>query len=379
MQESREEFVKQALEKEESISKLCRMHGISRKTGYKWLTRYQGGEGLDNRNCRPFHMPNKTPRETELLILELRAKHPAWGPRKLKRRLEDMGYENLPAASTIAAILKRNGCISEKESQQRRPYRRFERDAPNELWQMDFKGYIHTVSQTICHPLTLLDDHSWFSLCLEAKENQKAVGVKASLQRLFRTFGMPEAILCDNGAPWGDNHLSLSSLDIWFMQLDILPIHIQPRYPQTQGKEELFHLTLTKEVPCQPLDNLSHAQQVFDRWRHIYNNERPHGALNLDVPARHYHPSQRQMPDPLNEPEYPPDSKVGRVNANGILLLNGTEYPISKSLARRYVKIVDNEQGMVKLHYANFKVAQLDPMDKVVDSIHIFRVKSKNL
>lgn len=200
---TRTEFVHRALEKEISLSKLCLEFGISRKTGYKWIERFQSGEPMDDHSHAPFRMPNKTARDVERTIVELRQVHPAWGPRKLKRRLEDLGRTDLPATSTIAAILKRNGCISAEASQQHKPMRRFARDRCNDLWQMDFKGDVHLTDRTVCHPLTLLDDHSRFALCLEAKENLRGLGVKSSLLRLFGEYGMPKSILCDNGTPWG--------------------------------------------------------------------------------------------------------------------------------------------------------------------------------
>ncbi|MEE0682150.1 MAG: IS481 family transposase [Candidatus Gastranaerophilaceae bacterium] len=261
----REEFINMVQQGNYSMTEICRQFGVSRKTGYKWLERYKAGEGLEDKSRAPLHQANKTSRETELLILSLREEHPAWGPRKLKRRLADLGYSGLPAVSTVAEILRRNGQISEQESRKHRPIKRFEKEQANELWQMDFKGQFPLMDGSQCFPLTLLDDHSRFSLCLDAKAGQKGADVSDSLVRLFHTYGLPNAILCDNGKPWGGNRQGISSMDVWFMQLGILPIHIRPHHPQTQGKEERFHLTLDKELlqRC-TFDNQRQAQRHFD-------------------------------------------------------------------------------------------------------------------
>lgn len=174
----------------------------------------------------------------------------------------------------------------------------------------------------------------------------------------------------------GDNRLGLTGLDVWMMQLGILPIHIRPYHPQTQGKEERFHLTLDKEVLCEPIDNLKRAQQLFDQWRSIYNNERPHEALKLDVPAKHYKPSDRCMPREVGEPEYPSDKKVFKVSQPGIVRIDGGEYFLSKSLGGRYVTSEQDDDGSIIVYYGSFQVARLDPIDRLVQSVRIFRRRS---
>lgn len=181
----REEFINMVQQGNYSMTEICRQFGVSRKTGYKWLERYKAGEGLEDKSRAPLHQANKTSRETELLILSLREEHPAWGPRKLKRRLADLGYSGLPAVSTVAEILRRNGQISEQESRKHRPIKRFEKEQANELWQMDFKGQFPLMDGSQCFPLTLLDDHSRFRSALMRKPDRKGRMLATALSGCF--------------------------------------------------------------------------------------------------------------------------------------------------------------------------------------------------
>ncbi len=213
--DQRAEFVARAILGEESMSALCREFGISRPTGYKWVERFRSGEGLCDRSHAPFSRPFRTDPGTEQRIVDARAEHPTWGARKLQRYLTDKDNGGtVPAASTINDILKRSGLVSEAATAQHTPWRRFEMAAPNDLWQMDYKGHFGLLDGSRCHALTLLDDHARFSLGLDAKENERWAGTMASLVRIFREFGLPRAILCDNGAPWSDNQGGYTPFEI---------------------------------------------------------------------------------------------------------------------------------------------------------------------
>ena len=305
VEDQRRAFVIRANEAGCNFSALCREFQITRRTGYKWLERYRAGEALEDQSRVPRHQAHKTNPETEELILSVRSNHPTWGARKILRYLEDKGNTGLPAPSTATSILKRNGFISPEESARHTAFQRFVRDAPNDLWQMDFKGHFAMMDGNRCHPLTMKDDHSRNLLCLDAYDNERWESVKGSLNRVFLNYGLPDTILCDNGAPWGDNLGGYTPFELWMMQMDVLPIHGRPLHPQTQGKEERFHRTLNEDLLKRtPIRNLAHAQQLFDSYRLEFNTERPHSALNLDVPAKHYKKSPRKMPDVLKEPEY---------------------------------------------------------------------------
>jgi len=185
VKDSRTSFVLDVLAGETSKSRLCTQYGISRVTGDKWLKRYQQNGSLSDQSRAPFHTPGKTPCEVEKLIIDVRNDHPAWGARKIVRHLQNKGYSSLPSPSTVCAILKRNGLVSKKASQSATPYKRFEKGSCNELWQADFKGHFAMADGKRCHPLTVIDDHSRFNLAVDAKENERYVGVVESFSRMF--------------------------------------------------------------------------------------------------------------------------------------------------------------------------------------------------
>lgn len=379
LEHTRQEFVAKAIAKIDSISALCREYGISRPTAYKWIERYKKGEDLSDKSHEPTFKPLKTSPYTEELILNTRAHHPAWGARKLKRFLQNKGYEDLPAVSTISDILKRNGCISKQDSEAHTPWKRFEKDYPNQLWQMDFKGHFEMLNAVRCHPLTILDDHSRYSLCIDAKENEQWMFTKSSLERVFSEYGLPNAILCDNGKPWGDNRSGYSLFDLWMMQLDILPIHGRPLHPQTQGKEERFHRTMKNELISRvPLHNIEHAQKEFDSFRYCYNYERPHGALNLDVPAKHYKPSKQLYTSLLHEPDYDSEECLRKVNYKGYISFNRHRYYLSETLIDKYLKVINNTDDTITLCYGNFQIAKIDLDEQLIISKKIYRFGNKN-
>lgn len=376
---TRQEFVARAISKNESISALCREYGISRPTAYKWIERYKNGESLSDKSHEPLSKPLKTPPRTEELILNARTQHPTWGARKLRRFLQNKGYEELPASSTISDILKRNGCISAQDSESHTPWKRFEMNYPNQLWQMDYKGHFAMLNKERCHPLTILDDHSRYSLCIDAKENEKWLNTKSSIERIFCEYGLPHAILCDNGNPWGDSHDGYSLFDLWMMQLDILPIHGRPLHPQTQGKEERFHRKMKNDLLLKvPIKDMMHAQKEFDEFRYCYNYERPHDALNLDVPAKYYKPSKILYNSILTEPQYDDGSCLRKVNYKGYISLNRHRYYLSEVFRGKYIKPVIHSDTEITLCYGNFQIATIDIKEKLIISKRIYRIDDKN-
>lgn len=372
--QNRKEFVSKIISSEKSMSELCREFGISRPTGYKWLNRFMSGEKLNDKSHAPFHMPNKTPIDKEELILQARTRHPTWAARKLKRYLENEGHIELPAISTISNILKRNNCIEPEESIKHTPYKRFERAKPNELWQTDFKGDFAMLNSDRCYPLTVLDDHSRYSLCIDAKANQQAEGVFESFDRLFREHGLPEAILSDNGAPWCDSRNGYTPFELWLMQLDILPIHGRPMHPQTQGKDERFHRTMKQELlKWNVFLDLYNSQEMFDAWRYEYNYERPHEALGLDVPAKHYKESKIKLPEKLREPDYDANCRLRKVNCKGYISINNHRYYISETFISKYLELIDEENDCISLCYGKFKVAKISLTERLFVSRKIYR------
>ena len=361
VEQARMEFVLEAISEESSISALCRKYGISRPTGYKWIERYMKGEDLADRSHSPLTAAHRTKPEIEDLILETRARHPTWGGHKIVAFLSGKGYELLPAASTANAIIKRHGLISAEQSEKHTPYKRFERELPNQLWQMDFKGHFSMSDGDRCHPLTITDDCSRKLICLDAYNNEQWKSVETSLLRVFSEYGLPEAILSDNGAPWGDSKHGYTLFELWMMQLGVTPMHGRPLHPQTQGKEERFHRTLKEDVLKRiAIADLNHAQRVFDDYRIEYNAERPHAALNYDVPDKHYTPSKRNLPEKWGEPEYDSGSTLRKVNYKGYISINRCRYYLSETLADRYIELGYMPDNTVKLYYGNYLIATIN-------------------
>lgn len=239
----------------------------------------------------------------EEAVLKLRDCHPVWGGRKIRRRLQDLGEDPVPAASTITEILHRHGRIDAEASRKAGAMQRFEHEAPNDLWQMDFKGHFGLRGGGRCHPLTVLDDHSRFSLGLRSCGNERSETVRGELILIFQRYGLPRAMLMDNGSPWGsDADHRHTLLTVWLMEQGIRVTHSRPYHPQTQGKDERFHRTLKAELlQGREFADLSDCQGHFDPWRDVYNTQRPHEALGLAVPASRYALSSRafvEQPQP---------------------------------------------------------------------------------
>ena len=340
--ELREEFVMLALAEGSCFRALCRRYGISPTTGYKWLDRYsaEGRAGLADRSRRPSRSPRQTAPEIEERVLALRDRHPAWGGRKLRRRLQDLGLEGVPSASTITAILRRHGRLEAADAAKHRAFVRFEHAAPNDLWQMDFKGHF-ALSQGRCHPLTLIDDHSRFSPGLEACADEQSGTVRERLTGVFRRYGLPWRMLADNGPPWGDDRESRHTrLTVWLLRLGIAVSHGRPYHPQTQGKAERFHRSLAAEALADPPPrDLAECQRRFDAWRQVYNAERPHQAIGLAVPLQRYSPSARPFPETLPPLEYDSSDIVRKVDRAGSLSWRGRRFRVGKALQGQAVAI----------------------------------------
>lgn len=243
----RQEFVELAMQENANIRALCREFSITPRTGYKWIKRYQeqGEVGLYDQSRRPKHSPHKSSPIVEEAVLKVRRAHPAWGGRKIKWKLAQDGMQPTPAVSTIASILSRNEMLDHEGSPKHRPTQRFEMAYPNQLWQMDFKGYFEMANGFLCHPLTVIDDHSRFLVGLKACPYQHSRAVQGHLRDIFGSYGLPERMLMDNGAIWKGFHTKLT---FWLVRLGIQVVHGRIHHPQTQGKDERLHRTLKDEL-----------------------------------------------------------------------------------------------------------------------------------
>jgi transposase InsO family protein len=360
----RHEFVVLAEQASIPVTELCRRFGISRKTGYKWLERYRAGgvEALEDRSRRPQRSPGQIAPEVAAEVIALRTTNPVWGGRKLRRRLQDLGHTKVPAASTCTEILRRADLLSKPVV--RGPMQRFERDSPNELWQMDHKGDFGTQAGPRCYPLTVLDDHSRFNVVLAASSNQRGETVRTALTQAFEQYGLPEAILCDNGAPWGGvaEGTGHTALTVWLLQLGVRVVHGRPYHPQTQGKDERFHRTLNAELLTRHTwRDLAHCAREFLPYRQRYNLERPHDSLGGDTPAARYRPSVRALPTALPNLEYP-GMEVRVVRNPGVITFRNQTWLIGRAFASLPIGLRPSPQadGQWEVFFSFFKLGLLD-------------------
>lgn len=338
MMDIKQEFVALASRPGANRRELCRRFGISPTTGYALLKRHgvEGPAAFVARPRRPHTSPGLTDPVLEQHTLDVRSEQPTWGARKIARHLRDLGLQGVPSPSTVTAILHRHGCIGEAASQAAQHWQRFEHEQPNALWQMDFKGDFMT-AQGRCHPLTLIDDHSRYSLAVRACADVSTETVQPHLREVFQRYGLPARINTDNGAPWGAPRQprSLSTLAIWLIRLGIRISHSAPYHPQTNGKIERMHRTLKRDVLSRrSCADLLDAQQAFDKWRMTYNQVRPHDSLGLDAPAQHYRVSARAYPSTLAPIEYPAGDLVLMVDWNGQARLKQHKFRVSSALLK---------------------------------------------
>ena len=358
-------FVSAALECSRSFSETCRLFGISRKTGYKWLERSRLGLPLDDRPRTPASSPSRTPPEVEELILSVRDACPAWGGAKIKAFLEAQGCTGIPSVKTCANILKRNGRIDPRASLEHRPCTRFEREHCNELWQMDYKGDFALQDGQRCYTLDIIDDHSRFAILVEP--NTAATGALDFLKQAFREYGLPDAILSDNGTQFAGFKNGITKLERYLMDLDILPIHGRVMHPQTQGKIERFHRTMKAELLREPMADLRDAQKRMAVWRMQYNELRPHHALGLKTPAEVYEKSRRKYREP-EEYEYPAGARVKKLDSWGYLRYSNAMVYISETFRNTYLELRQTEDGRIEALYRNYVVAEIDAStQKLVD------------
>jgi len=358
------EFVRLALHEDANVSELCKRFGISRKTGYKWLDRRQqkGAEALMDQSRRPHTSPNRTPASIEKLVLQVRDRHPVWGGRKINSLLLRRGHTDIPHPSTITGILHRNGRMDADESVKHQAYQRFEREHPNELWQMDFKGHFAMTGGGRCHPLTVLDDCSRFLLGLRACANETHETVVEQLTSIFRRYGLPDRMLMDNGAPWGsDGNNPYTRLTVWLIRLGINISHGRPYHPQTQGKDERLHRTLNAElISRRRFSDLRHCQPEFDDWRNTYNQVRPHQALDMCVPGERYQPSPRSFPETLPPILYDTGDIVRKVDVCGRISFRSRKFRVGKAFHQQPVALRSaGKDGVFQVFFCHKPVAQI--------------------
>lgn len=374
VEELRNEFA-QAANDCGNFSALCRAYGITRKTGYKWLVRFNNGAPLTDASRRPRNSPNRTSPKVEDMILALRSENPGWGARKILCVLERKGVSDLPCVKTVNNILKRNGCISEEDSLKHKAHIRFEKEHCNDMWQTDFKGEFLTADNRYCYPLTILDDHSRFSISITPRISTQNVVIPAFLAA-FSEFGLPNAILSDNGAQFAGFRKGYTHFEKLLMQYDVLPVHGRIKHPQTQGKIERFHRTMKEELlKHKVFADVKDADVHLQQWREKYNNQRPHEALNMRCPGEVYIPSKRTMPDKIPPFTYGGEYHVIKVNSWGYVRFDKWQVYLSETMIDEYIEFRPNPHGDSFIAcFRNFKIAEFDALSGQLIERHISRL-----
>lgn len=360
----KQKFIEALCQKSSSMTDLCREFDISRTTGYYWKKRYQndGNFGLKKRSSKPISSPKKTSISIEQLCVEIRLENPRWGGSKIRRHLFNKGQKDMPSEKTINRIIKRYGLITAEESEKHKAFKRFEHENPNDLWQMDFKGDVK-VGNEVCYPLTILDDHSRYALCLKVCMDHCTETVKHALIEVFKEHGVPKRMTMDNGPPWGySKRQQHTKLCAWLIQLGITISHSRPGHPQTQGKLERMHRTLKSELlTLYTFEDFKELQQGFDDWRKCYNEVRPHGALNNDCPVHHYKKSERQYEGPIEKISYDETYVVRKVQHDGEISLNGKLYLVGSAFHGHPIGLKPSEmKGLMEVYFCHQKVAVID-------------------
>ena len=344
-------FIEEWERREASLAELCRQYEISRETGYKWLERYQqeGEEGLEERSRAPLHHPQAMLPKVIDALVDLRRRHPRWGPRKLRAYLQREAPKILwPAASSIGDLLRREGLAHPRRKRKRTPpYTQplQHAQAPNQVWCADFKGWFLTQDGVRCDPLTISDAYSRYLLRCCAVKRTDGEHAWAVFEAAFREFGLPEAIRTDNGSPFASRApAGLSQLSMLWLRLGIRHERIEPGQPQQNGRHERMHQTLKQETASPPERNLRQQQMAFLRFQKEYNQDRPHEALQHDTPASRYVGSERRYPAKLPELEYPQGADLRRVSHQGSVRLHGVRMFVSALLAYEVVGFLESEQ-----------------------------------
>lgn len=348
------------------FAELCALYHVSRKTGYKWVSRYAelGASGLEDRSRRPHASPHQTPPELVEAIIGARRLHPTWGAKKLLAHLarRDPGPP-WPSRSVCCAILSRHGLIK-KPRRRRAPGHPGKPSpliaAPNEVWSADFKGQFKTRDGRYCYPLTVTDNFSRFLIDCRALRSTCVADSQAVFRRLFQEYGLPSRIRTDNGVPFATVSLArLSRLSAWWVRLGVLPELIEPGCPQQNGRHERMHRTLKAETTRPPASGLRSQQRSFDRFREEYNRERPHEALGMKTPSSLYAPSPRPYPERLPRLEYPAHFETRYVSRNGGIRWRSGWVNVSITCAGEYVGLEEVDDGRWDVYFGSLKLGRL--------------------
>jgi len=359
-------FVARILEGEK-IAGVCREFGISRKTGHKILSRYReyGLHALTDQARRPYRQANKLPSQIEAFIVRIRREHPTWGAPKIREKLRRLHNPiQLPAISTVHAVLDRNGLV---DAARRRRYRaegtiRVHTSTPNDLWCADYKGEFMLADRRYCYPLTITDYASRYLLCCEALQNTREQHAFAVFERIFKDFGLPRAIRTDNGVPFASRSafFGLSRLSVWWLRLGVGIERIEPGNPQQNGRHERMHLTLKNETTRPAGSNFLQQQGKFDRFIDIYNRERPHQAIGMRYPSELYSPSPRAYEGVSEDLQYPFHDRTVIVTRCGRICIGRRKINLSQVFAGQKVGIKQVEDKIWLVSFMHYDLGFFD-------------------
>lgn len=371
----RMEFIVAHESGEYNVTELCELFGISRECGYKWLRRFEqdGIDGLKDRSRAPKSCPHAVDDAVRELLLDARRKHPTWGPKKLLPWLHRRHAVELPARSTASEILKRAGAVDARRRRRRLEHPgapTTDATAPNALWAADFKGQFLMRDGTYCYPLTVTDQYSRYVLACKGLRSTQEIPAQHAFERLFREFGLPDAIRTDNGVPFATTALArLSRLSVWWIKLGIRPELTQPAHPQQNGKHERMHRTLKAETTRPPGQNLKAQQRKFDRWRSEFNVERPHESLAMASPAALYVPSLRPYPKKIEHPTYPAHFEVRYVSRNNGIRWNRRWINVSATLREEYVGCEEIADGVWNVWFGPLLLGRFDERQLTIHAV----------
>jgi transposase InsO family protein len=365
--DQRTQFIADFLRESLSITELCQLYDVSRKTGYKWIERYlrSGPAGLEERSRKPHRSPNATAEEIVAGILDARHRHPSWGGKKLLTLVHKRHPNwDLPHRSTVCDILSRHGMVAKKRSRRRighpgKPTTAIL--APNDVWSADYKGQFRTGNGIYCYPLTVTDGYSRYLLGCQGLNSTAVAEAKPVFTRLFKEYGLPKRIRTDNGVPFATNTLArLSSLSAWWVRLGILPELIEPGKPQQNGRHERMHRTLKAETTRPAAGSLPAQQRKFNVFIDEFNNERPHEALDMQTPSSLYRPSTREMPEKIPPFVYPDRFELRYVSANGDIRWGRDWINVSTVCIGEYVGLEEIDDGIWNVYFGPLKLGRLN-------------------
>jgi len=366
--EERIKFIMDVLDSTYCMAELCNYYGISRKTGYKWLDRYNqdGFEALCDRSRKPHSHPNEISRQAKQSILAIKRRFPKWGAPKIRARLERSypGWDSYPAVSTIGLFLHKQGLTTHRRHRRKATPTELPLTSghySNQVWCADFKGHFRTGDGSRCNPLTVSDHSSRYLLCCRHVERMSYELVKMRFERTFREYGLPEVIRTDNGSPFSSRGLGgLSRLSYWWIRLGIYPERIEPGHPEQNGRHERIHKTLKDYTARPPAGSINQQQRRFNNFCIEYNEQRPHEALQMRTPSQCYCESPRSFPSRLPQITYPEHMQVRLVYPHGDIHYFGKRIFLTESLRGEYVGVEQIDEVLSWLWYCGYLLGEMD-------------------